>query len=463
MPRNLLDLSDEIIQRIAYFVHYDHEVPIPSFNPHWANFASEISPKVQHDYLKLRLVSRRLRDICTLKNLYMKMDSWQKLLKWSIKGPEQVKKAITRLVLDISRRTQHPLSNGSRYQNDMVPIWITTIDFLRDLTSLRELVVVGNPLCDHRNDERTTLDDITNSVQAPLPYLVSLSIETKCEHCVDVVPRLFIRLAPALKHLKFAPPPEFDRMAKSVVKRVLSDTVNQELKTLSIRNFNHTHKNTILAEIVRLCPHLQELHMATYSSSVVKASYLLHCLQETATSDWTFKMTDNNYDGYRMIEFDNLPEGSDQLLNEFLVTLSQLKNLRVLDCLIECEIHSIDWDLVIVPSKTERKTDYQKYRSSHKAIYDPVLHKATNKGSYGHFESPLRSAAKLIAQAVPSLEKGYFWVHEDTEEVFGLSSWMRWEWTCKRTIDQVTIALESDFERFSESWMSNKDGQSKDL
>ncbi|WWC94934.1 hypothetical protein V866_001786 [Kwoniella sp. B9012] len=54
MPSTLLHLSDDVIRHIAYYVLLDNEIPIPSFNPHWANFKDEIDPANQEDYISLR-------------------------------------------------------------------------------------------------------------------------------------------------------------------------------------------------------------------------------------------------------------------------------------------------------------------------------------------------------------------------------------------------------------------------
>ncbi|WWD03699.1 hypothetical protein V865_001755 [Kwoniella europaea PYCC6329] len=64
MPLTLLHLSDEIIRNIAYYVHLDNAIPIPSFNPHWANFKDEIDPANQKDYIAFRSSCKRIRELC---------------------------------------------------------------------------------------------------------------------------------------------------------------------------------------------------------------------------------------------------------------------------------------------------------------------------------------------------------------------------------------------------------------
>ncbi|WWC64526.1 uncharacterized protein I303_107136 [Kwoniella dejecticola CBS 10117] len=195
MPKTLFDLSDELIQRIAFFVHDDHEVPLPSFNPHWANFASEIDPSVQQDYLNLRLVSRRLRSICPLQNLHVKMITWQRFMQWSLHCPRNVRSAVTRLVFNLpyeSMRIYQRYSSPQPYH-----AWTTIANFLHSLRNLRELEIIDSPLCTHYHRLTPDWDEISRSIHPVQSLsLTSLSCEMACKRCAKNLPLLFLQLPP---------------------------------------------------------------------------------------------------------------------------------------------------------------------------------------------------------------------------------------------------------------------------
>ncbi|WWC91771.1 uncharacterized protein L201_006718 [Kwoniella dendrophila CBS 6074] len=64
MPTSFLHLTDEIIQRIAYFANPDNQLPVPSFGPHWEDFASDILSKTSKSLHALRSTCKRVRSIC---------------------------------------------------------------------------------------------------------------------------------------------------------------------------------------------------------------------------------------------------------------------------------------------------------------------------------------------------------------------------------------------------------------
>ncbi|WWC91744.1 uncharacterized protein L201_006691 [Kwoniella dendrophila CBS 6074] len=259
MSRTLLSLSDDIIHRIGYFLHQDNFIPLPSFHPHWANFASDINPKVATDYLAFSNTCKRVKKICPLKGLHIKLSKWSKLLKWIAYSPDQVRKGVHRIHLDISPRPG----------KSIISTWITLSTFFRIFPFLEELILIDTPLCRHYNSTTKLADIHILGAPMALTNLKSLAVDVNCRVCAETLPLFLIKEIEALQHLKAV-----DCSNLSLVLQTMSDnlTISDTSKhqplsdhTLCFKAYpTLTDIEEMLDKINTTFPRVTELHLSPH-------------------------------------------------------------------------------------------------------------------------------------------------------------------------------------------------------
>ncbi|WWC94935.1 hypothetical protein V866_001787 [Kwoniella sp. B9012] len=145
--------------------------------------------------------------------------------------------------------------------------------------------------------------------------------------------------------------------------------------------------------------------------------------------------------------------GSDQTFDKFLEVLSRFGYLEQLDCLIDLKLKRRKLEPVY-PSDS-KKSEYNQYRSS---LLSSTSKSADEGNGDEQKKSAMISAAKLFAAAVPTLRVGYFWAYNPQHPLFEKGFWRRWEWTCKRSGNEVSIELHDLPEEFKDPWMNNDNG-----
>ncbi|WWD19700.1 hypothetical protein CI109_104164 [Kwoniella shandongensis] len=193
MPKGLLDLGNENLFRIAYFVHGDNVIPTPSFGSHWENYKSDIDPSASEAYRNLRRTCRNMVGLLELKGLHRRISNWQQIEDLMLDAPPDILKGIKRLEIDFG---EQDLASHAVF-----PTWTTITTFLASLSNLEELIIKDLPICRHEHIGHTT-----ESLRSPpydfLPHLSALSIQVKCHDCTSLLPSLFILAAPQIRHLK---------------------------------------------------------------------------------------------------------------------------------------------------------------------------------------------------------------------------------------------------------------------
>ncbi|WVQ66937.1 uncharacterized protein L199_005128 [Kwoniella botswanensis] len=250
MP-DLMSLSDEIIDRIGYLLHQDNFIPFPSFNPSWANFALEINPTVASDYLAFRSTCKRIFHICGLKGLHIRLDRWGKLLKWLVYAPDQVKRGVRRMSIDITHKRGRSI----------ISAWTTLITFLQTFPSLQELIIIDTPLCRH-HDNTTSIRDLHHLTPLCFLQLSSLSFEMECRECSIHMPELVLECAPYVRHLK-----TIDSTQLSIVLEAMDDTHPDDTRPrfLCIKLFEDTSKLDMVLQTIGGCyPQVTHLHLSMH-------------------------------------------------------------------------------------------------------------------------------------------------------------------------------------------------------
>ncbi|OCF61339.1 hypothetical protein L486_00987 [Kwoniella mangroviensis CBS 10435] len=455
MPLTLLHLSDEIIQHIAYYVHLDNEIPLPSFNPHWANFKDEIDPANQKDYISFRSTCKRIRELCPLRGLNVVMKSWVKLLKWSVEAPVAVMEAVRRMVIDIDRLDLPKGEALAKYS--IVPIWHTLTSFLRSLHNIQELIIRKTPLCQHGPAILTPSAIYGLEGMYFLPKVESISFETRCRLCCNQVPKLFVPAINHLEHLKVSPSKSRQELYGTKKARLIKTDNNfyENIHTLHLKTFVLVDRLEVLDQISKNCPSIHNLYLTAYDAddNYVVGSCTIFCHQSLTTGEWSFKMNAESYLDY-FEQADPVNEwGSDQTFDTFLEVISRFEYLEELDCLIDFKLKGRTLDPVY-PSDS-KKSEYYQYRSS-------LLSSKTKSADEGDVDEKSKSAmiaaAKLFAATVPTLRVGYFWAYIPQHPLFEKGFWRRWRWTCKRGENEVSVELNDLPEEFKDSWMNNDNG-----
>ncbi|WWC91758.1 uncharacterized protein L201_006705 [Kwoniella dendrophila CBS 6074] len=285
MKISLLALSDETIKEISYWVNHDNHVPIPSFNPHWANFPMSINSSKNQDQLHLRATCRRIRQLCPLKNLTLVIRDWRKTRKWifNLEGTKDpitisILKAVRRLVIDCDSKeslaslSTIPMPIITTTNAYVKSVWIALTQFLSICTGLEELFILKTPLCVHGQ-----LDSEPRKLRMPifdfLPQLKSIAFEMQCKECSNYLPRMFIPAAPKIAHLKttkgFKIFTSMPRLAKLWSRRHKKEKF--PLKTLYVSVYGEGKPEQELYDFSRSCPVLEDLSITSYDRICVRA------------------------------------------------------------------------------------------------------------------------------------------------------------------------------------------------
>ncbi|WWD19708.1 hypothetical protein CI109_104172 [Kwoniella shandongensis] len=185
MPTHFLDLDDDILIHIAHYIQPDRGIPIPSFGPHWENFAPDIGESHNSDMLSLRATCTRLCGIIRLEGLHVRLTSYEQLEAWLFWGPSAILKGVRRLEIDLP---DDELSLSSTWNT-----WSGISRLLNEMTSLQEVII------------QSLLHLCTHTIAGPLDLFLNLdalSIQVKCASCADVLPRLLVPQAPNIRSLK---------------------------------------------------------------------------------------------------------------------------------------------------------------------------------------------------------------------------------------------------------------------
>ncbi|WVW86223.1 hypothetical protein I302_108265 [Kwoniella bestiolae CBS 10118] len=454
MPTGLLNLSDEIIQHIAHYVHTDNEIPIPSFNPHWANFADEIDPTIQKDYIAFRSTCTYIRKLCPIGGLHVRMDSWSKLLRWAVQAPTSVKRAVRRMVIDIPRIELYQDKQLANYS--IVPIWFTLTSFLRSLSNLEELIIRKTSLCQHLKTAGFISPSSLNEETDFLPHVSSIAIETPCERCTDQISRLLLRAASSLRHVKISPSWKTQRLYQPASSKESEDRIVGRVTTLYWKTFRSLDRNTTLDEVAQTFPNIRNLHLTCCceNQAWLCEPFSLFCCKPTYEERWLFKMTSQDVVG----EFDDAGPveewNNDRTFDRFLEILTGFKHLEELDCLIEIQMPPHRHELTSISPHVKRST-YDRSQNRCRPRYN--FHQEQQDDEEDLY-SAMISAAEVIAATIPTLRVGHFWQYISHHHLLDKPFWQRWKWHCQRLSDGVVIELDRRPEEFKHSWMDNVDG-----
>ncbi|WVQ80874.1 hypothetical protein IAT38_002981 [Cryptococcus sp. DSM 104549] len=188
MPKVLLDLDNDILIRIIEFTNEDTSMPLPSFQPHWANTLitdhegdtmlspppRQINGEKQTSFFAFRSTCRRIRGLAKLKGLHMHIKYWDDVIRWSKGGASiNILRGIRRLQISIIRPTP----------SHIVSAWNSVLVFLMNCSNLEELVITGLGLCRHKRQlGRTDTDKLAIPYFDILPQLRSLDFQHELAH-----------------------------------------------------------------------------------------------------------------------------------------------------------------------------------------------------------------------------------------------------------------------------------------
>ncbi|WWC64513.1 uncharacterized protein I303_107123 [Kwoniella dejecticola CBS 10117] len=444
MPPTFLDLDDEIILQIGDILHRDNEVPLPSFEPHWAGFEHSINPEIQKDSLSLRATCSRIKGLLSVKDLHIVTRQWSDIVLWNQECPSTVKQAVKRAIIDIPPEVgplyyhwdeDHDLQEKDYEQ--ILSVWTTLITFLSGLISLEELIIIESPLCRHfpsiniREHCLIPLDDI-------LPALKSLAIECACMDCSAELPRLLIPTIPELQHLK---------IVHTYFEHLTSISANEEwlsrhpdkafipVETLAVKHrpndVDPTNERPVMEDVLTCFPGIEELYITGHTeenNTPPQPTFILGATRKPADGlgeeRWRFKpISEVEFDENGCYDWDVSTSGED---GEWLLTLDSLgafKQLEVLDGVIE----------IVLPTRTGRLpeegysaggTEYMSQRDDARSCF---LQRET---SVEEMIEAMRAAAREMVDHVPSLRKGYFWQWPYSEQDGEAElKWKRWTWT----------------------------------
>ncbi|WWC64525.1 uncharacterized protein I303_107135 [Kwoniella dejecticola CBS 10117] len=466
VPTQLLDLSDDIIDRIAYFVHRDYDVPLPSFNPHWANFVTELDRGLATDYLALRSTCTRIRGICGLKGLHLFLRSWQRVLEWMADAPDSVVKGIRRLSLDIEWKYWPPelkkldenaeidTTNGHGIY-PLIPTWSTITTLLSRFTSLEELYLSHSPLCQHR--PKFTM---TSQLKCPpldfLPQLKSLAFEIRCSRCSVEIPSLFIPACTTLQHIKMVMITHnegWDKLFDSWQRR--HPELKLALKTLVLNLDSEASINDELKRISKWGMGLKELHMIKVDRGGLEPGFFLGGKQVESTGSsfeqkWVFKHFEQEWIT-GLSDDDSNGEGweENKAWTEFLGALSKYHNLETFDCVINPHIDQ-GWPRNVIPHDEQKASEYNAYQKGMRTSLERY------KTTQPKLSSAMAAAARAMVETVPTLKNGYFWQYPYDWNSEPAHIWRRWSW---QRGGFGGIKVEPVVELFASEWMINGDGE----
>ncbi|KAK8853275.1 hypothetical protein IAR55_003979 [Kwoniella newhampshirensis] len=451
MPKQLVDLSDEVLLHIGHFANRDHTIPLPSFGPHWENYPSEIDPGVASDYMALRGTCRRLCRLLVPKNLHARLRNWDDVEVWFTEVPTSVLKGVKRLEINIPR---------SHAEELIVTKWHTMSALLANLISLEELIIPSIALCRHGNlDSRDTINLKVPATDF-LPSLTSLSIQVKCGNCAAALPRLLVPAAPRLRHLRMCTNQTIeededdlhDDGDQSSVKSGEAITAvytawkerhpldKPPIETLYLRLARKEESCASVIEAVSDFPKLRNLHVSAFGLTRSRSNDKIHAINTLGAiiatpspTGWELKFSNSDISDYYPFEV-------------YPAILQCLPNLTTFDSMFLVEIDQPRPCATYATQETPRSLGASLRRLSANAtvVYEDRLRDA------------MSTIARTMTQAVPSLKNGAFWEATWTEGKRMI--WNRWTWEVEK-VDGVMKPLVCETpECISREFASNIDG-----
>ncbi|WWC94933.1 hypothetical protein V866_001785 [Kwoniella sp. B9012] len=395
MPKSLLDLTDELLQHVAFYLHTDNFIPLLSFHPHHFNWASEINPGIQKDYMRFRSTCRRVNELCPPKGLHVVLKKWDRLVDWTVKAPDSVLAGVRRLVLDVPPKVSMSLHTA----------WRILTRSLELLTNLEELTLLQTPLCPHKHKVaphygRLSLNEVPIYTRDFLPRLKSFSISVRCDYCHEKLEHMFIAAIPLISTLKTSG--FFLVEGADTEWSDFHDDTTMPLKTIYTKVCHIVYiiveAPDSLEDIGNRFPDLETLVVSRYEVEDVNGCHT----RAQSMTDWEWGLEYECSEGlnYNIINFvTNGYEDHWDYLVRFLKNLGTLKKLKTLD-------------IVMIFTIKDRRPSPGEYS---KEIRCSDIHNGPNKAhqKIQEYESKLRSAMSKAAipflEHIPSLETGYFW------------------------------------------------------
>ncbi|WWD03711.1 hypothetical protein V865_001767 [Kwoniella europaea PYCC6329] len=432
MPPHLLDLTDEVLQRIAYFTNRDSIIPLPSYGPHWQNFRGDIRSSSAKDLLAFRSTCKRIRDICELENIHLYIQDWMKCRYWLNTSSLEVEKAVSRL-------RYHPQSSGS----DILSAWTSFSTLLHNFSSLKELLMDESFSCSHTyyDYDSSQLEKSPRLPRYPiLTNLKSLSISIDCPACSIIIPHMILPAAKQLEHLKvrlvapeeytsdtvdYSPSESFKKIIDTWCKDDGSGSRRNQLKTLYLK-YPPLRSDRIksgwtgtIKEAVKSLPHLEDFRSTQYyKNEDMLAAGITVRGRKNEKGDWYFRVkkpvVDAGQDEYQSFE---------DVVKE-ICPESTPTHLKYLDLIILIELDDIRL-MNRVATLTQTRRSWLKGRPNK----DLVAIKE-DQAEQAEYEVNFRHAAAAIATTLlkyfPTLGGGALWERgSETNEL----DWLQWNWT----------------------------------
>ncbi|WVF72940.1 hypothetical protein IAT40_007758 [Kwoniella sp. CBS 6097] len=436
MPKNLLDLSDELLTHIASFTHGDTYIPIPSTHPHWLNLYHEFDQAHSQDYYNLRLVCKKLKALCPLAGLHCEIVTMEEIDSMLTKTPENALKGIRRLRVSMPKYTVPDIISG----------WSIMISLFQSLENLEELMFGNVPFCEHHSPASGYVS--TESLRIPattsfLPNLKALSIDVACNRCKKVLPSLLLPAAPRLEHLRmsigadakdptYGPVKALTTLAKSWQKQNPDQSLPVKSLALRIRPSDAGILNT-LHQLAKVFPSLKSLSISSYHGSTNQLTSCLVIMAEKHDSGWTFEIEDTPGSGLF------LP------LTKLTDCLQAFTHLKCIDCIFVLSIKRTHGRPILhTPVQGETFNEYMKYQKKAKAAV-----RAISK----HDDSMQQAIVQVIQQIrerVPQLVSGAFWEYTKRKNQPGVVGWYRWQWKWKWLPNDPTGGTRADSAKISE-------------
>ncbi|WWC91757.1 uncharacterized protein L201_006704 [Kwoniella dendrophila CBS 6074] len=487
---DILRLSDEIIERIGYFLNKDSEIPIPSFGAYWENYKRELSEANSKDLQKFRATCRRIRLGCRLRNHHMVIKHYDPQPRaysdwyWLKNQDDDFKKSVNRICIN----TQLP---NRQNKLDMVH------DLANDLSYfpyLEELIIECLPdcYCDYIASRGT--DPPSPSSTAILPILKSLSIRTECSRCSHAMLAALIPISPKLQYLQFN----------------LWDMIASFNSFLILRNawFQGEHENRLyrdpiqtLRKLFDYCRERLNLDHLPMKQLFIKYPPILQFLDNTSTTSSLVEFDDDDslqdiWINVIKTIFELFPD-----LENLSVAQTENSNLQDMIARLEFQIHSSldldekdgnheimvydlihpdhpnyqleDFIAVISPSKSLKHFDFI-CKVGCIGLKKPEIHSAVNhqhtrtdfhrkrnllvdklqeddKKYKEEYKKSMVIYARRLCLLIPSLEHGAFW---EKGTIHNGNDWYRYEW---RKFIKTEKANSFDIEVDSTPWMFSQD------
>ncbi|WWC94942.1 hypothetical protein V866_001794 [Kwoniella sp. B9012] len=186
-PRPYLHLiPDELLIEVGKYLLPTTKLPLPSLQPHFQNYRHPFERRGNcRDYTSFRESCHKVS--CLLKpidkDFEIEIKSKEGLEKW-VNAPHERLDNVIRLRLNFALDPSDDVPTlSSRY-------WTEFISLLLKLPNLVELYLTATPFCYHRSPAHIFPLELPDSVEKPLPSIISFANEVKCRACAEHLTRL---------------------------------------------------------------------------------------------------------------------------------------------------------------------------------------------------------------------------------------------------------------------------------